>query len=150
MQIRMNPRRKTWPAITLLGALAWTPGHACTLDATSLAFGTINPLDAVDHQSTASINVTCPESTGYSLSLSAGAGSFQQRQMMDGSRSLDYNLYADPAHTSIWGDGSGVGVTVSGTADSAGQTHTVYGLLPHQPLAVPGTYGDSITVTLSY
>lgn len=150
MQIRLNPKRKTWQAITFMCALAWSPLHACTLDATSLVFGTINPLEAVDHESTASIDVTCPESTGYSLSLSAGNGSFEQRQMMDGSRSLDYNLYVDSGHTSIWGDGSGISVTVNGTADSGGQTHTVHGLLPHQPLAVPGTYGDSITVTLSY
>lgn len=150
MRIRLKCRLNPWPAIALLAGLAWIPLHACTLDATSLGFGTINPLTAVDHESTSDISVTCPESTTYSLALSAGAGSFEQRLMEDGGQSLEYNLYTDSAHTQIWGDGSGISVTVSGTADSSGQTHTVYGLLPHQNQAVPGTYGDSITVTLTY
>lgn len=122
----------------------------CSLNATNMAFGAINPLNSVDYDSTASIDVTCPDPTSYTLSLSTGSGSYDQRQMVSGSETLHYNLYTDAARNEVWGDGSGVSVTVNGETDSSGNSHTVYGHSPHQPLAVPGNYSDSITVTVTY
>lgn len=135
----------------LLLMLAGTAAHAaCTVSATSHAFGVIDPLVAVDHDSTSSVSVSCDTLTSYSVSLSAGAGTYGNRELVSGSDALMYNLYDDAARSRVWGDGSGTTVTVNGSADSGGTTHSVYGRVPHQPTAVPGSYSDSITVTVTY
>ncbi len=69
---------------------------------------------------------------------------------MSGTHELSYNLYTDATHTMIWGDGTGGSTTVSGTADQSGTEHTIYGRVPWQPQAVPGSYSDSIVITISY
>lgn len=124
--------------------------HACTVTATNFQFGMIDPLIATDHASTSTITVTCPSLTAYTIALSAGAGTYSQRQMTNGSDTLNYNLYISSLYTSIWGDGAGSTSTVSGNADSSGSTQTVYGRSPHQPTAVPGGYSDSIVITVTY
>jgi spore coat protein U-like protein len=137
-------------AFTGIGLFAANAAGACTVNATSFQFGTINPLIATSHDSTSIVTVTCPSLTSYTVALGPGSGTFSQRQMSDGTNTLDYNLYTDSAHTEIWGDGSGSTATVSGQADDTGTDHTVYGRLPHQPTAVVGSYSDSITVTVTY
>jgi spore coat protein U-like protein len=137
-------------ALFTLWALACTSAQACSVNATGFQFGTIDPLVATDHDSTSTVTVTCPSLTSYSVALSTGSGTFSQRQMTSGANTLNYNLYADAGRTSIWGDGSGSSLTVSGSADNTGTDHTVYGRSPHQPAAVPGTYSDSIVVTVTF
>jgi spore coat protein U-like protein len=62
--------------------------------------------------------------------------------------SLFYNLFTDPSHLSIWGDGSpGTSlVSFSGTSGS----RTIYGRIPAGQNVSVGTYGDTITVTLTF
>lgn len=133
-----------------VGLFAAAAADACSVNATSFQFGTINPLIATSHDSTSTVTVTCPSLTSYSVALSPGSGTFSQRQMSNGTNTLDYNLYTDSARTEIWGDGSGSTATVSASADDTGTDHTVYGRLPHQPTAAVGSYSDSITVTVTY
>lgn len=137
-----------WAA--MLAVLAPAAGRACTVTATSLEFGTIDPLMARDTISTASITVTCPSLTSYAIALSAGAGSYAQRDLIDGAATLAYNLYADSADTQIWGDGTGGSVVVNASAGTPGTSTQVYGRVPYQLAAVPGTYSDSIVVTITY
>lgn len=135
-----------------LWTLASGTAQACSVSATNLQFGTIDPLVATDHDSTSTITVTCSGilSTAYTVSLSTGSGTYSQRQMSSGANILDYNLYTDSARTDIWGDGTGSTSAVSGSANETGTDHTVYGRSPHQPAALPGSYSDSITVTVTY
>lgn len=138
------------PALLLLGCLCAFPGAACTVSGGTLAFGAINPLIAAASNSTATISVSCPSSTPYSIALSAGGGSFGTRTMTSGSHVLDYNLYIDATHSVVWGDGTGGTATVNGSADASGTQHTIYGTIPWQPQAWPGTYADTIVITVSY
>lgn len=131
-------------------ALVAGDASACTVSATSAAFGTIDPLANTETLSTGIISVSCPESTSYTIALGPGNGDIDNRHMASGSHELSYNLYTDASRSIIWGDGTGGSATVSGTADSSGTDHTVYGRVPWQPSAVPGVYSDSIVVTISY
>lgn len=123
---------------------------ACTASATSHQFGMINPLDRTATSSVSSITISCPSTTSYSISLSAGAGTYAERLMHSGSDALSYNLYSDSNHQTIWGDGTGGSAVVNGSADSGGTSHSVYGNVPSQPQAVPGSYSDSIVVTVTF
>lgn len=68
---------------------------------------------------------------------------------------LNYNLYADGAHTLIWGDGTGGTSTVSDSytlpASSSTRDYTVYGRISGaQSSAVAGNYLDTVLITVTY
>lgn len=142
------------PILTALSSIilqcAVAGASACSVTATGMNFPPINPISGNAYNGTATITVTCPVTTNFSVSLSPGAGAYGQRVMQAGGNTLRYSLFLDSAMTQLWGDGTaGTGVW-NGTAGSAGVSHTVYGHVPYQPSAVPGTYTDAITVTVIY
>ena len=140
-------------ALPVLGfaVLPIAANAACTISSVvPVAFGTINPLDAVNVDSAGSIAVSCDALTPYSIVLGSGAGAFAARTMVSGGNLLEYNLYVDELRTLIWGDGTGGSQTVAGSADITGTLHTVYGRVPAQVEAVPGTYSDSVAITVTF
>lgn len=140
-----------WGAVVIAGcAVISSPVLACTVTHSVLAFGSINPLTETRRDSTSDITVTCPELTAYSVALSTGTGTYLQRVMTSDLAELKYNLYVDPQRTQVWGDGSGLTVTASGSADALGTTHTVYGSVPADRRARPGVYSDTIVVTVTF
>lgn len=125
---------------------------ACAINsASSLNFGTQGVLAAnVDQSST--IQVTCTNTTPYTIGLDAGTGSgatVAARKMSSGGNTVNYALYSDAAHTTNWGN-TPSGDTVAGTGTGAAQSFTVYGRVPPQGAPAPGNYSDTITVTVMY
>jgi spore coat protein U-like protein len=70
--------------------------------------------------------------------------------MKSGSNSIGYQLYSDTGHSTVWGDGTNTSSTVSGTGSGSTQTLNIYGAVPSLAGAVPGSYTDTVTVTVSY
>lgn len=127
------------------GALA----HAgCSVNAIGLNFGEYDPFRAEPTDIATSLGVTCDTETSYEISLSSGLGAFSARTMLSGPNLLYYNLFADPAHLTLWGDGSPGTATVSG--QGLGGSYTVYGRISPAQNAHVGTYGDTITVTVTF
>lgn len=141
---------------------AWAV-NTCTVASTVHAFGAYNTLTALPGTST--ITVTCTHSTNpahtfpYTIALSSGPGTYALRQMAGGGDTLTYNLYTNAAHTTVWGDGSGVTSTVggsivvaAGTGASGFQAQTVYGLItaPQNVRAASYATTTPITVTVTY
>lgn len=101
---------------------------------------------------TGEVAVRCPTAQRFALSLSRGHGDYRMRRMRgpDGAE-LEYNLFVDPAHLRVWGDG-----IAGGTARLTGRTDgrrttliTVYGRIPRgQRGGRAGAYADALTVTL--
>ena len=149
-------------AVSRAQALCVPAVCTCQTVTTNVAFGSYSPLAYGNTVSTGSISVSCGGVAGllipYSVSFSAGGGgSFSGRRMSSGANTLAYNLYVDPAYTTIWGDGTASSQTVAGsvTLDLLGlmtpQVLWVYGQIPARQLtAVPGIYSDTINVTLTY
>jgi spore coat protein U-like protein len=95
--------------------------------------------------------------TSITLDIGSTTGAtFAQRLMTNGTQTLQYNLYTSNAYSSIWGDGNGGSVTQSGATGSGlgtNNTLTVYGRLPDSAAnqaIPPGSYSDTITVTVNY
>jgi|ERR1051325_56852 spore coat protein U-like protein len=125
---------------------------ACAINsAASLNFGTQGVLAAnVDQSST--ISVTCTNTTPYTIGLDAGTGTgatVAARKLSSGGNTVTYTLYADAAHTTIWGNTPATD-TVTGTGNGSSQSFTVYGRVPPQGAPAPGNYSDTITVTVMY
>lgn len=129
---------------------------ACTVSGSALNFGaSIDPLaTATPLDATSTLSVVCTNTTPYTVSLNAGvnaggASNFASRAMKSGANSLGYQLYLDAGHSSIWGDGT-VSSTHSGTGTGSTQSLTIHGRLPSLSNVVPGSYTDTVTVTVSY
>ena len=130
---------------------------ACMVSGSLLNFGgAIDALSsAVPLDASSTLTVQCTNTTPYSVALSAGqnaggATNFSSRTMKNGSHTLGYQLYTDSARATVWGDGTLGSSTVTGTGTGSNQSLTIYGRVPTLSGAVPGTYSDTVTVTISY
>jgi spore coat protein U-like protein len=119
--------------------------------ASTLNFGTQGVLSTnVDQTST--VQVTCTNTTPYNIGLNAGTGTgatVATRKLTSGATTVNYTLYSNSTRTTLWGNTVGTD-TVAATGNGAAQSYTVYGRVPPQAAPAPGTYTDTITVTVTY
>ena len=138
---------------TYAGSTVWTATVLanCTVSATAVNFGSSGPITSnVDASGT--VSVACTNATPYAVALNggnAGASDPTQRKMSKGTESITYGLYQNPARSQPWGSTSG-GNTVGGSGSGSGQALTVYGRVASQTTPSPGTYTDSVVVTVTY
>jgi len=151
--------------LLLLGALEARAAADCTVSAVGVNFGIYDPYLTTPDDSVGEITVTCTHLSGpaievrYTVTLSTGgSGSFAPRRLRAGPALLGYNLWIDPAMSSIWGNGSGGTVIVTGllkVGPGVGNgvrtaVHPIYGRIPALQDAAEGDYLDSIVATLTY
>jgi spore coat protein U-like protein len=122
----------------------------CSVSAGTLGFGAYS--SAAASLSSAAVTVNCSSGGAYQVSLGAGANASGGTRRMAGPAAsfLSYQLFSDAARLVAWGDGSAHGARVSGTGTGAAQTLTVYGRIPAGQSAAPGSYTDSVLVTVEY
>jgi spore coat protein U-like protein len=123
----------------------------CSVSAATLNFGSTGVLAAA-LDGTTSLTATCSATTPYAIGLdggNAGASDPTQRKMSNGGAQITYGLYQNAARSQPWGNSAGTN-TVAGAGTGSGQALTVYGRVPTQTTPAPGTYSDSIVVTLTY
>jgi spore coat protein U-like protein len=119
--------------------------------ASTLNFGTQGVLSTnVDQTST--LQITCTNTTPYNIGLNVGTGAgatVAARKLTSGATTVNYTLYSNSTRTTLWGNTVGTD-TVAATGNGAAQSYTVYGRVPPQAAPAPGTYTDTITVTVTY
>ena len=138
----------------------------CSITAVSVNFGAYDPVVTAPDDSVGTVTVTCRHISGnaervnYSVMLSNGmlGTSAATRKMSAGTGRLGYNVFTDPARSQVWGTGTG-GTVIAAGAMTVGPgvgngtqtvTHNVYGRIPQLQDAVPGTYSDTLIVTLTF
>jgi spore coat protein U-like protein len=138
----------------------------CSITAISVNFGAYDPVATSPDDSVGTVTVACryvsggAERVNYSVMLSNGMNgtSAATRRMGAGTSRLGYNVFMDPARTQTWGNGTGGTVIASGAmtvGPGVGNltqtvTHSIYGRIPQLQDAVPGTYADTLQVTLTF
>jgi spore coat protein U-like protein len=122
----------------------------CNVTAQNIDFGQSGVL-ATNIDATGSIGVTCTPGTTYNVGLNNGLNGDgpTQRRMTLGGQTVTYGLYSDAARSQPWGNTIGSD-TVPGTGAGTGQTITVFGRVPPQTTPPPGTYTDTVVVTVTY
>ncbi|OOG49493.1 spore coat protein U domain-containing protein [Rhodanobacter sp. C01] len=171
--------RKTTIALGLLAALLTAPVFAgsitgnltvqatvvagCNLNtgATSgggnglLNFGNVTSTLAVNNADTTTsgnygLSVVCSNTTPYTVYANNGANaSAGQNNMKLGTALLPYNLYTTSARTTAFP--TTAGAALSFTGNGTAQTVPFYGQIPAGvTLPAPGTYIDTVTVTVAY
>lgn len=155
------------PVAALIACLAFTAAHATTqtttfqVTATVAATCNINSAGNLDFgaypgaqtDNTSTITVTCTNTTPYDLGLDAGTstGATVTTRAMTGPASalLNYTLFRDAARTLNWGNTVGTD-TLHVIGTGVAQNSTVYGRIPAAQAPTPGSYSDTITVTLTF
>jgi spore coat protein U-like protein len=154
-------------ALLLCGGVGRAQAAAdCSITAISLNFGVYDPAVTAPDDSAGSVTVTCRNISGgadrinYTVMLSNGqyGTSAATRAMGAGAKRLGYNVFMDPARTQAWGTGTGGTVIASGAMtvgpgvgnNTKTVVHTVYGRIPQLQDAAPGTYADTMQVTLTF
>ncbi|MCR0982680.1 Csu type fimbrial protein [Roseomonas populi] len=158
MPLSAHVRRCALSAWLLL-SVAGAAQAACSVQATPLAFGNYSPVSTSPTQSVGTVTVRCATLLGlnlsYTIALSAGmSGNPGNRYLSSGSANLRYQLYQDAAGSIPWGDGS------SGTTPltdrqllvllGTGKSYSIYGRIMARQNVPPGTYQDTIVVTVTY
>lgn len=142
------------PGITSysLQSVSATVTANCSVSATPMNFGSSGSLASAAVDAAAAVSVSCSNGTAYTVSLSAGFGSgatVAARKMAAGFNSITYSLYRDSGRTQVWGNTIGTD-TVGGTGTGSAVSHTVYGRVPVQATPPPGSYSDTVVVTVTY
>jgi spore coat protein U-like protein len=138
-------------ATTAAFTVTATNATICSVAASTLNFGATGVLRA-GLDATSSITVTCTNAAPYTVALDGGltgAANPTQRKMSQGAETITYGLYQDSGRTSPWGNSTGVN-TIAGTGTGLAQSFTVYGRVPAQSTPSPGTYSDTVVLTISY
>lgn len=153
--------------LLLLAAVAVMPrtvraqSISCSATMTNVTFGNVNPLSS-QTDANATLNYTCSNSANstrfatvcFSIGDGAqGGGNSNPRRMQDGAADpLYFQLFQDPAHTTVWGSsffGVNTPVDVDITVPRRGSisgSATMYGRVVNgQTTAVPGSYQDQFT-----
>ncbi len=158
MKAAMRPRLLL--AFVVAGAaLLGTSARAdirCSIEGvTSVSFSDYNVFETSPKDGQGSVTYSC-RGVGQrtvSIDLSSGfSGLFNPRRMTSSRGVLPYNLFLDPACTTIWGDGTG-GSSRYGPLSPPNNTAVVvliYGRIPPRQDVAPGSYADSVILTLNF
>ena len=125
----------------------------CTIAATGIDFGQTGVITAAISGSS-NINVTCTNTTPYTVGLNAGTGvgSTGTTRFLNGTGAnadtVAVNLYRTPG-SGLWGNTQGTD-TLDGTGNGNQQILTVYGEIPVQKSPTPDNYKSTITATIYF
>ena len=145
-------------AISFLLAPVAAQAINCTWDIvpTNINFGGYSAFSTTAVTATSAFQFTCTPPATATMTLSKGtSASFNPRIMTRTTApaiTMNYNLYMDAANTIIWGDGtSGTQfLTFASTPGNKTYAGTIYATIPPGLNVGPGTYTDTVQVTLDW
>ena len=131
----------------------------CTIDASgTVAFGAYDPVvanAAADLDNTGTISTVCTNGSSAAITLGQGANAdagstddLPLRRMTDGTNFLGYEIFADSARTTVWGNSAATEVSVTGTGASVDTT--VYGRVAQGQNVPAGSYTDTVIATVTF
>ena len=131
----------------------------CSVSADNMSFGSAVFLPLTKTQfAKSNIYATCSPGTDYTIASvmgSNGEGCGVPRSMKHSSEagsSLLYYLFIDSSYTQLWGTGDPINCpgVFSGKGSGVAQTFEVYGQMPGDQTPIPGTYTDTVIVTINF
>lgn len=126
-----------------------TVTSGCALTGGTLAFGTYVSGQGTDLDATGAINYANCAAGTLTFALDGGSsGNVTSRTMKSGSNSLNYQIFRNSTRTATWGTGSDAQTVTLLT--TTGGSVTVYGRIPKSQTVAPGSYTDTVTITLTF
>lgn len=127
-----------------------TVAAACTVSAGNLDFGVYNR--TLGNLATSTITANCTLGTDYSLALDFGGAADVNSRVMagPGTGELSYQLYQEVGLLNVWGTGADANDDLTTVGTGLDVPHVVYGELPSAQNVEPGSYSNTVTVTLTF
>lgn len=129
---------------------------SCAVQAEAMAFGVYDPIAGGKLDGAASLTVACTRGTSATITLDQGsnaaAGSSDTsplRRMAAGSQYIAYDLYADAARATAWGNTAATGKAYVASS-SVTQAIAVYGRVAAQQDVAAGVFTDQVVATISF
>ena len=132
----------------------------CIITTTAAAFAAYDPI--VSNQTTAldssngKVTIACAKgimaTIGLGAGLNAASATGTSRALIDGTGThfLNYELYNESSHTTVWTDTSGGFLAPAAAPSRAPRDVTVYGRVPAGQNVPAGAYTDTILVTVNF
>jgi spore coat protein U-like protein len=130
----------------------------CTITSTSLGFGPYDPIvnnAASPLNQTGSVSVSCTKGAGIEVGLDVGlyhtnaTGTTRAMKETASANYLNYELYLDSGHTTVWNNIAPNWATWTSTGKTAHEL-TIYGQVPSAQDVAIGSYADTITATVNF
>lgn len=124
-----------------------TVRNGCSIENGALDFGDYTAGQQADLDAKGTIQIrNCPGQVTIELD-GGSSGTVADRQLVNGAERLRYQLYRDPGRTMVWGTGGDAATLTLVQSDA---TVEVFGRIPGGQSVGPGTYTDSVTVTMQF
>jgi spore coat protein U-like protein len=127
----------------------------CTIATAPVNFGSYDtvaanataPLDGIG-----TITVTCTKGAAAKVGLNTGSNAQgSTRRMSQGAAAyLNYELYKDSGHATVWGDTADTGLDIPAAPNRNPRTFTAYGRIPAAQDATVGNYTDTVVATVNF
>jgi len=129
----------------------------CRITLGPMSFGVYQPMTTTPVDVIGQFDVRCQAQPGsFSISIGPGISGDQLARVLSagGTGTLNYNLFRNPSHTEIWGDGTPPTFVVTGSRTATGPpsffNYSVYGRIFSRQAPNPGTYSDNLLVTVLF
>ncbi len=127
----------------------------CTVMPEPISFGQYDALSSPSLETASYIDLLCSQGLLYKLAIDAGrnaGGNIVSRHMVSTGTTtpLFYNIFFDPSHTQIWGDGVGASQAFNGIGNGNRLKIPVYAQIPGHQRIMAGEYSDSLIITLEW
>jgi len=143
------------------GGSSWsaTVNSNCNVSVSSINFGSTGSFISSAIDTTGTINVQCTDGSPFSVGLDNGqhANSGQRRMQALAGQYVSYGLYTDSAYSLAWTTSTsttscsgGTGTCALGTGTGSSQPITIYAQIPPQNAPAPGSYADTVVVTVTF
>src|SRR5436190_2583708 len=127
----------------------------CTISTAPINFGSYDtvaanattPLDGIGI-----ITVACTKGAAAKIGLGVGSNAQGTTRRMTGGASafLNYEVYKDTAHATIWGDTADNALDIPAAPNRNPRTFTAYGRVPAAQDATVRNYTDTVVATVNF
>lgn len=148
------------PATGTFNVTADVQGSCLITSTTDIAFGTYDPSDvnfATPLDQSGSVDVRCVKGMSPTVTLDQGQNgtgtcAAPARAMKEGTTSelLNYEIYSDAGHSSVWGCDASNDVAFTAASSTTATTLTTYGRIPAGQNVGLGSFSDVVTVEVAF
>lgn len=140
-------------------AVSATVGSNCIVTTVPIAFGVYDPLSATPKQATGQVQLVCTVGATPSVALDSGlnASGAQRRLVFGGTNFLNYDVFTPTtnAASAACAYATAYPTTVPGYAltaapTTASRSYNLCGQMPAGQSGANGTYGDTVTATITF
>jgi len=127
----------------------------CTIATAPVNFGAYDPVAAnatAPLDGTGTITVTCTKGAVATVGLNTGGNADgTSRRMIGGTAAyLNYELYKDSSHSTVWGDTIDTALDLPAAPNRTPRDFPVYGRVPGAQDATVGSYTDTVVATVNF